>query len=443
MILSNCRRPFREPGARILTPVTDRKDATAQRLRHGEPECALPRRSVVHSQFARAEMTAAQILHIDLSAPGPAPVAQAEKSLTVFWWADYPVGQAWDTGAIGRTLDIARLQREGVAPDVLASAKATVEGQSSPSSLAGPGATVIICTRDRPEALRLCLASLPLQTRAPERVIVVDNGSRDDRTKQVTLAAGAEYVREERPGLDIARNTGAARATTEIIAYTDDDVRLHPRWLERLIRAFDDPQILAVTGLVLPAELETDAQLHFETHWGFGRGYRRIDFGPAFYAAGRKLGCPAWEIGAGANMAIRREAFARIGHFDERLDVGAAGCSGDSEYWHRILSRGWMCRYEPSAVAFHVHRRDLVGLSSQIFHYMRGHSAALMVQYERSGGIGNLRRAFVSLPLWYARRIGRKLLKGSSQRDQFLMREIAGYLSGLLYYFRKPRSDAG
>jgi len=36
-------------------------------------------------------------------------------------------------------------------------------------------------------------------------------------------------------------------------------------------------------GLVLPAELETEAQLHFETYWGFGRGYRRIDFSSVFF----------------------------------------------------------------------------------------------------------------------------------------------------------------
>ena len=149
--------------------------------------------------------------------------------------------------------------------------------------------------------------------------------------------------------------------------------------------AFDDDRIMAVTGLVLPAELETAAQRHFERHWRFGRGYRPIDFGPDFFRVDRTHGCPAWEIGAGASMAFRREVFDRAGLFDERLDVGAAGCSGDSEYWHRVLTHGGVCRYEPSAVAFHYHRRDFAGLSRQIFSYMRGHAAALMVQYERSG----------------------------------------------------------
>jgi GT2 family glycosyltransferase len=206
-----------------------------------------------------------------------------------------------------------------------------------------------------------------------------------------------------------------------------------------MVAAFERPEIVAATGLVLPAELETQAQRHFETYWGFGRGYRPVEFGPEFFASDRMRGCPVWEIGAGASMAFRRDIFTKAGFFDERLDVGAAGCSGDSEYWHRVLTHGGVCRYEPTAVAFHYHRRDFPGLSKQIFHYMRGHSAALLVQYERSGNVGNLRRAFMSMPWWYAARVGKRLAGGYSERDRFLFREMAGYVSGLAYYMRQPR----
>jgi hypothetical protein len=70
---------------------------------------------------------------------------------------------------------------------------------------------------------------------------------------------------------------------------------------------------------------------------------------------------------------------------------------------------------------------------------MRGHAAALLVQFERSGHWGNLRRAFVSMPVWYARRFVRGLVKGRSARDRLLSREIRGYVSGLLFYLRAPR----
>ena len=201
--------------------------------------------------------------------------------------------------------------------------------------------------RDRPNDLERCLASLSVQKLQPDQVIVVDNGSRDERTRVVAIAAGTIYLREDRLGLDIARNVGARHARGDIVVYTDDDVILHERWLERLVGSFDDAAIQCVTGLVLPAELRTEAQIHFEKHWGFGKGFRRVDFGKAFFDADRWYGAPVWSIGAGASMAVRRSAFASIGFFDERLDAGAAGCSGDSEYWHQILACGGICRYEP------------------------------------------------------------------------------------------------
>lgn len=300
--------------------------------------------------------------------------------------------------------------------------------------------SLVICTRDRPKELARCLASLPRQTRVPDEIVVVDNASLTAETREVCRKADVCYVREPRPGLDIARNTGALKSTGDIVAYTDDDVVLHPRWLERLVAAFERPDIWAVTGLVLPAELATPAQWHFERYWGFGRGFERTDFDREFLERHGRYGCPTWLIGAGASMAFRKSAFAKTGLFDERLDVGAAGCSGDSEIWHRVLHCGGICRYEPSAVAFHYHRRDWGGLQKQIRAYMRGHSAALLVQYERSGRKGNLRRLLVSFPAFYARRLIKQLALRRDPSSLLIRQEIAGLLSGVLFYLRTPRN---
>lgn len=382
------------------------------------------------------------IRHLDLTddLTTAAPVKADE--FLVFWQGDWPVGQA-----LGRVIaaesSAAAVAQAHVAPDILARATAGVALEAAGRPPDGLRTSVVICTRDRATELARCLASLPHQSRAPDQVIVVDNASDDaGATRDAARLAGVDYVREDRPGLDIARNRGVLAATGDIVAFTDDDVRLHPRWLERMVAAFDDASIMAVTGLVLPAELETAAQRHFERYWSFGRGYRPIDFGADFFRSDRRHGCPAWQIGAGASMAFRRRIFDRAGLFDERLDVGAAGCSGDSEYWHRVLTHGGVCRYEPAAAAFHYHRRDDAGLARQIFAYMRGHAAALMVQYERSGNPGNLRRALFTLPAWYARRCIRRALRGRAESDLLLMDEMRGFVSGLVFYWRSPRPRA-
>jgi glycosyltransferase involved in cell wall biosynthesis len=344
--------------------------------------------------------------------------------MTVFWQDDRPVGHrlTLPDGTV-------RLADPADALDY------------PPLGPALASASIIICTRDRPDEVARCLASLKDQTFAPAEVIVVDNASVDDRTRAAALAAGATYVREDRPGLDHARNSGWRAASGDILVYTDDDVMLHPTWLKRMVGAFDDPEIGAVTGLVLPAELASEAQFLFESGWSFGQGYRRTDFTPADFAAadhGRHCFAP-WKVGAGASMAFRREVFARLGGFDDRLDVGQAGCSGDSEFWYRLLDAGIGCRYEAAAIAFHYHRRAVDGLAGQLRAYMRGHSAALLVQYERTGRWGNLWRLLVVMPKWYVVRIGQKLLGRNRRTNRFLWREIAGYLSGIGFYFSQPR----
>jgi GT2 family glycosyltransferase len=304
----------------------------------------------------------------------------------------------------------------------------------------GEPISLVICTRDRPAHLRECLRSLERLSERPEEILVVDNASRTGETREVVSEfPGVRYVFEPRPGLDRARNTGFRQSSGAIIAYTDDDVVVHPDWIKRLRRGFADPSVWAVTGPALPAALATEAQVAFETFWSFDRRYQPVLFTPEFARQTRSRSTPAWIIGAGANMAFRRQAFLVLGGFDKRLDVGAAGCGGDSEFWYNLLARGKTCRYEPSAVVFHTHRRDWKDLESQIFHYMRGHVTALLIQFEKHRHWGNLRRLFISLPFYWARLFFRGCRRGFSPRHRFLSKELAGSLSGFWYYLMQPR----
>jgi GT2 family glycosyltransferase len=247
--------------------------------------------------------------------------------------------------------------------------------------------------------------------------------------------AGAVYVAEPRPGLSVARNTGVRAARGRVVAFVDDDTAVHPRWLERLLAGFTGPAVLAVTGLVLPAALDTRAQVVFETTMGGARrGHRPMVFGRDFFAPQVGFGVPVWAIGAGANMAFRREAFERVGLFDERLGAGASGCSEDSELWYRILADGGECRYVPGSVVEHWHRRDMDALRRQAHDYLQGHVAALFVQYANHGHAGNLRRVALTLPKHLLRRTVTELTLGPDARTGVLRAEVAGYLSGLRYW---------
>ena len=387
-----------------------------------------------------------RIVHVDLGADLPPGATQPSAGgwMLVLWSDDAPVGDL--------VIPADELPLDPGAEQVLeARREAAAVARARPVAQARTGAddvTVVVCTRDRTDGLARCLAALGRSTAPPREVVVVDNAPTSDATRRlVTGIPGVRYVREPRPGLDIARNTGLAAATTDFVAYTDDDAEPHRDWTWRIRQAFDEPSVVAVTGLVLPAELDTEAQVLFEDQAGFGRGYDRRDFGPEFLTRHRRWGAPVWDIGAGANMAFRRAAVEAVGGFDERLDVGAAGCSGDSEMWYRLLASGGRCRYDPAAVVQHHHRRDLQALRRQMHGYMRGHACALLVQFERHGDWGNLRRLLLVLPRYYAkaglRTVARRLLRSPQPADALLGAQVRGYLAGVLFYARSPRSRRG
>lgn len=228
-----------------------------------------------------------------------------------------------------------------------------------------PPISVVVCTRDRPESLARCLAALARLRYPGFEVIVVDSASRDDATAQVVAASFARYVRETRPGLNWARRRGAAEARHPVVAYVDDDVRVDPWWLHGMADAFADPSVAVVTGLVLPGELETRAQHLFEQYGGMGKGFRARTFHASGLGADARLAVHA--LGVGANMAFRKSALEQLGGFDTRLDVGTpARGGGDLDMFSRALHGGLTVRYEPRALVWHHHRRDIEALHRQI-----------------------------------------------------------------------------
>ncbi len=294
--------------------------------------------------------------------------------------------------------------------------------------------SVVICTRDRPEFLERCLHSLQKLSHPPEEIVVVDNAPSSTATLElVKQFPFIKYVLEPKAGLAFARNTGINNSTGEILVCTDDDVIVHPDWSLHLRQAFQDPQVMAATGLVIATSLETKAQCIFEKYWSFNRGYRTILYDSQYFKRYNCIGVPAWRVGAGANMAFRRQVFDLVGYFDERLGAGSAGCSEDSELWYRILAEKWTCRYEPTAVTYHCHRQEMSDLQKQIFNYMRGHVTELLIRFEKYQHWGNLIR-LVLMPLHFSRVVIFGLLK-EQLRLTTLTGEIRGCFSGIKYYF--------
>ena len=99
-------------------------------------------------------------------------------------------------------------------------------------------ASVILCTHNRGPLIETTIQSVLEQDfpAAGFEILVVDNAS-NDATPALLRAIAARHagririVREPRLGLSRARNLGIRESRGEVIAFTDDDARVTPRWL--------------------------------------------------------------------------------------------------------------------------------------------------------------------------------------------------------------------
>ncbi len=230
---------------------------------------------------------------------------------------------------------------------------------TDPGGRAEPRISVIVCTRNRTEQLVSCLESIAALQTEPEEVLVVDNAPVDDATRKLCEALPVRYVREPIPGQARARNRGLAECHGEVVAFTDDDCTVEPRWLDGLAEELADPLVMAVTGYIGPLELETPAQLWFEEHGGFERYPERRVLDPVEISPLRATAV----AGAGANMIFRRSAFDHVGGFAEDLGPGTQARSGDDKYaFYRLLAAGYRIVHDPSRLVWHRHRSELPAL---------------------------------------------------------------------------------
>jgi GT2 family glycosyltransferase len=420
-------------------------------------------RNVVSNEFKNSSPDPQggwKILHIDLSRIGAISLDPGYDGQYLFFWHESrPLGDKELTASelpLSET-QVRNLAVHAIAPAVTAylrrigpDGQCLTETASPPllsrlsnawrnASLSpiGEDVSLVICTRDRPERLDGCLRSVAALSFQPAEIVVVDNGSRREETRRVASKfERVRYVVEPGPGLSRARNTGVRSSSSPLIAFTDDDILVSPDWLWHLADALRDPLVVAASGLVFPAELRTRAQILFEQEFGgFNQGYQPRLYGPDFIAGAKHKAPPVWSICAGGNMIVRRATFDSVGLFDERLGAGAAGCSEDSEFWYRILANGGTCAYAPAAAVHHYHREDLESLRQQIFMYMRGHVAALLVQFARFRHWNNVHRILVELPLDYLGMLLRAAIYGD-KRNLVLLASARGSAAGIWFWLR-------
>lgn len=189
-------------------------------------------------------------------------------------------------------------------------------------------ASVLIATYNRARLLDetlTWLARMPVTAGRTWEVLIIDNNSSDDTRAVVerhiaTFRVPLRYIFEGRQGRSSALNTGIAQARGRVLAFTDDDVRVQPAWLDAACDLLlNDRAGVHYSGGPVRPIWEIPAPRWLDLTRGDLWGTIAIqDHGATAvrYEEARK-------VPLGANMAVRAEVFDAVGGF--RPDLGRAG----------------------------------------------------------------------------------------------------------------------
>jgi glucosyl-dolichyl phosphate glucuronosyltransferase len=196
--------------------------------------------------------------------------------------------------------------------------------------------SVVICayTEDRWDQIRAAVDSVRAQSLpSAEIILVIDHNPGLFERATASMPDVAVVANEQAKGLSGARNTGAARARGEIIAFLDDDAVAHEDWLKFLLDPYDNPRMAGIGGLTLPRwQTARPAWLPEEFYWVIGCNYTGM----------APSGAPVRNL-IGANMSFRLDMFRLVdGGFASgigRTSTGRPlGCE-ETEFCIRLTQR--------------------------------------------------------------------------------------------------------
>jgi GT2 family glycosyltransferase len=248
---------------------------------------------------------------------------------------------------------------------------------------------IIIPTRGRGALIDVTVESIRHSSYPHFKLWVVDQS--DDRATEAAVTHHAQadprvhYLRSTTRGSNLARNEGVAAGRAPFILFTDDDCRVEPDWITAMTTELTDPDTWAVFGRIIP-----DETYHPQIPAGatpaspaIGMAVKDTPRRQVFEGDRFRL-----DFGHGASMGFRRDAYQRIGGFDQLLGAGGPLRSWpERDIGYRILARGGRIVYTPDALVHHRHWRDWEEVRRTYRNYAFGTGAAAG-KYVRAGDMG-------------------------------------------------------
>jgi glycosyltransferase involved in cell wall biosynthesis len=199
-------------------------------------------------------------------------------------------------------------------------------------------ASIVIPTFNGASRIGNCLDSLVKQATGRNiEILVVDDGSTDNTADVIRSYSSVRLIAQANAGPASARNRGALEATGKILLFTDDDCVPMPNWLDAMLEAFQDLDVVGAKGIYRTHQQSLAArfvQIEYEDKYRMMAGLPSIDFIDT-YSAG-----------------FRRDRFLEMAGYDTSFPVA---CAEDIELSYRMSARGWKMKFVPAAIVYHTH----------------------------------------------------------------------------------------
>lgn len=149
-----------------------------------------------------------------------------------------------------------------------------------------------------------CLDSAIANTHGKlQQIIVVDNASTDNTAGIARERPGVTVIREDRKGTGHARQTGLEHATGDIVVYIDADTQVPEGWVEKIERAFADPEVVLLSG----------PYRYYDIVW-----YKRWLLNSLWWISAPATSAAVGFMALGGNMAMKRTVLQSVG-FDRSI----------------------------------------------------------------------------------------------------------------------------
>jgi glycosyltransferase involved in cell wall biosynthesis len=190
------------------------------------------------------------------------------------------------------------------------------------------------------QVIEQCITAILSQTRVPDEIIVVDDGSAD-RTAEIASRYRVKVASHAvNLGIGAARNTGIRSSSGDLVASIDADCVARPDWLETLMRCLEDELVAGAGGRLIETKCES-----LPDRWR--TSHMRQDWGEEFVANPPFL--------FGNNTLFRKAALEKAGQYNEKLRTNFE----DVTMGRKLTQLGFNTSYEPRAVVEHL-RTDTI-----------------------------------------------------------------------------------